>query len=104
MGVEEGMKKGPQSIEKAKQGPHVARSVSSLQNVRLRNGVFQGIIEQINGQFRSGPYIELQRKIIDTSSPTEFPGFMLTIGIVSNHGNWFTSDNQNKELRVLAQS
>ena len=23
---------------------------------------------------------------------------------MSNHGNWFTSDNQNKELKVLAQS
>ena len=29
---------------------------------------------------------------------------MLTVGVVSNHGNWFTSDNHNKELRVLAQS
>jgi len=29
---------------------------------------------------------------------------MLTVGVVSNHGNWFTSDNYNKELRVLAQS
>src|SRR3546814_7027525 len=28
VGVEEGMKKGPQSIEKAKQGAYVARSVS----------------------------------------------------------------------------
>jgi hypothetical protein len=24
--------------------------------------------------------------------------------VVSNHGNWFTSDNHNKELKVLAQS
>jgi hypothetical protein len=31
-------------------------------------------------------------------------GFILTVGVVSNHGNWFTSDNQNKELKVLAQS
>lgn len=31
VGVEEGMKKGPQTIEKAKQGAYVARSVSSLQ-------------------------------------------------------------------------
>ncbi|MDR3628119.1 MAG: hypothetical protein P4L45_14845 [Ignavibacteriaceae bacterium] len=30
--------------------------------------------------------------------------FILTIGIVSNHGNWFTSSNPNKELKVLAQS
>jgi hypothetical protein len=29
---------------------------------------------------------------------------VLTVGIVSNHGNWFTSDDHNKELKVLAQS
>lgn len=104
VGVEEGMKKGPQTIEKAKQGSYVARSVSSLQKVRLRSGQFKGVIEQADGQFRSGPYLELQREIIETSSPSEFPGFMLTVGVVSNHGNWFTSDNHNKELRVLAQS
>ncbi|MCY4652315.1 MAG: hypothetical protein OXC95_04035 [Dehalococcoidia bacterium] len=28
----------------------------------------------------------------------------MTVGIVSNHGNWFTSDDHNKELKVLAQS
>lgn len=104
VGVEEGMKKGPQTIEKAKQGSYVARSVSSLQKVRLRSGQFQGVIEKADGQFRSGPYLELQREIISASSPKEFPGFLLTVGVVSNHGNWFTSDNQNKELRVLAQS
>lgn len=26
------------------------------------------------------------------------------VGVVSNHGNWFTSENHNKELKVLAQS
>jgi hypothetical protein len=31
IGVEEGMRKGPQTIEKAKQGSYVARTVSSLQ-------------------------------------------------------------------------
>ena len=104
VGVEEGMKKGPQTIEKAKQGAYVARSVSSLQKVRLRTGQFKGVIEQTDGRFRTGPYLELLRELIETSSPIDFPGFMLTVGIVSNHGNWFTSNNQNKELRVLAQS
>jgi hypothetical protein len=28
----------------------------------------------------------------------------LTVGVVSNHGNWFTADDHNKELKVLAQS
>ena len=104
VGVEEGQSRGPQTIEKAKQGSYVAKTVSSLQKIRLRNGQSHGIIEQLNGQFCSGSYRELQRKIINAKLHSEFPGFVLTIGIISNHGNWFTSENQNKELRVLAQS
>ena len=104
VGVEEGMRKGPQTIEKAKQGSYVAHSVASLQKVRLRSGQFQDVFEQNDGQLRSGPYHEMQREIIDTASRDNCPGFMLTVGIVSNHGNWFTSDNQNKELSALAQS
>ena len=104
VGVEEGMKKGPQTIEKAKQGAYVARSVSALQKVRMRNGQFKGVIEQLDGKFQTGPYHEILQEIIDTPATNEFPGFILTVGIVSNHGNWFTSDNHNKELRVLAQS
>ena len=104
VGVEEGMRKGPQTIEKAKQGAYVARSVSSLQKVRLRNGQFQGVMEQPNGSFLTGLYEEVLREAIDTSSAVELAGFILTVGVVSNHGNWFTSDNHNKELRVLAQS
>ncbi len=104
VGVEEGMRKGPQTIEKAKQGAYVARSVSSLQKVRLRNGQFQGVMEQPNGSFLTGLYDEVLREVIDSSSVVEFAGFILTVGVVSNHGNWFTSDNHNKELRVLAQS
>jgi len=104
VGVEEGLRKGPQTIEKAKQGSYVARSVSSLQKIRQRNGEFHGFFEQADGQFRSGPYKRLRREAIKSSSVSEFPGFVLTIGIVSNHGNWFTSDSQNKELRILAQS
>jgi hypothetical protein len=46
VGVEEGMRKGPQTIEKAKQGAYVARTVSALQKVRLRSGHFQGVLEK----------------------------------------------------------
>ncbi|MBN2024788.1 MAG: hypothetical protein JW809_18560 [Pirellulales bacterium] len=104
VGVEEGMRKGPQTIEKAKQGAYVARTISSLQKVRLRNGQFHGMLERRDGTFRTGPYGELLRDVIDRSSVSDMRGFILTVGIVSNHGNWFTSANQNKELRVLAQS
>ena len=104
VGVEEGMKKGPQTIEKAKQGAYVARSVSCLQKVRLRNGRFHGIIERSDGSFWMAPYDEMLREVINSSESIEFEGFILTVGVVSNHGNWFTSENHNKELRVLAQS
>jgi hypothetical protein len=104
VGVEEGMRKGPQTIEKAKQGAYVARSVSSLQKVRLRNGRFQGLIERPDGTFHTGSYDAILREAVDTASALELVGFILTVGVVSNHGNWFTSDNHNKELRVLAQS
>ncbi|MGC8477036.1 MAG: hypothetical protein ACP5NP_11845 [Acetobacteraceae bacterium] len=104
VGVEEGMKKGPQTIEKAKQGAYVARSVSSLQKVRMRNGRYQGILEGPDGALRMEPYSSLLRDIIDGKDPALLRDFILTVGVVSNHGNWFTSDNQNKELRVLAQS
>lgn len=103
VGVEEGMRKGPQTIEKAKQGAYVARTVSSLQKVRLRNGQFLGFIEQEDGTFRSGLYAEILSELID-SPDTRPNGFILTVGVVSNHGNWFTSQNSNKELEVLAQS
>lgn len=104
VGVEEGMRKGPQTIEKAKQGAYVARSVSSLQKLRMRDGNVQGFIEVRDGNIRSGLYSDVLREIIDGHSVGDLGGFILTVGIVSNHGNWFTSDNHNKELRVLAQS
>jgi len=104
VGVEEGMKKGPQAIEKAKQGAYVARSVSALQKIRMRNSEFQGFLEQPNGETVQGPYSELLRNVIDGSAMVDPTGVILTVGVASNHGNWFTSDNPNKEMRVLAQS
>ena len=104
VGVEEGMGKGPQTIEKAKQGAYVARTVSALQKVRLINGSMGGLIQKRDGSFRHGDYYEVMAEIIASSDPELLSHFILTVGIVSNHGNWFTSENHNKELKVLAQS
>ena len=105
VGVEEGMRKGPQTIEKAKQGAYVARTVSSLQKIRLRDGQFRGVIENADGTFLSGPYLDILRDIVNSPVSAEIPsGVILTVGVVSNHGNWFTSGDLNKELQVLAQS
>ncbi len=61
-------------------------------------------MEQPDGSFRTGLYDEVLREAIDVLSGVELAGVILTVGVVSNHGNWFTSDDHNKELRVLAQS
>jgi hypothetical protein len=104
VGVEEGMRKGPQTIEKAKQGAYVARSVSSLQKFRLADGKLQGILDQGHGRLLTGPYSSVLRELIDSDLPDLLRDFILTVGVVSNHGNWFTAEDHNKELRVLAHS
>jgi hypothetical protein len=104
VGVEEGMKKGPQTIEKAKQGSYVARVVSSLQKIRYNDGSLGGIIQEQNGKFIIKEYYTILNEIINSADILALNNFILTVGIISNHGNWFTSENQNKELKVLAQS
>lgn len=104
VGVEEGMHKGPQTIEKAKQGAYVARSVSSLQKFRLLDGTLQGVLDRGNGRLHSGDYGALLREVIDGNDPALLRHFILTVGVVSNHGNWFTAEDHNKELKVLAHS
>jgi hypothetical protein len=104
VGVEEGQSKGPQTIEKAKQGAYVARTASSLQKVRTEKGEVFGIIYRSDNSFIIKPYNDLVEEIISSDNSELLRKFILTIGVVSNHGNWFTSENQNKELKVLANS
>lgn len=104
VGVEEGMRKGPQTIEKAKQGAYVAGKVSSLQKVRMPDGRMAGLLIYPDGTCECRPYIDLLREVVDSDSADLLRHFVLTVGVVSNHGNWFTAENQNKELKVLAQS
>ena len=104
VGVEEGMKKGPQTIEKAKQGAYVARTISSLQKIRMSDGAVHGILHTDDGQLLCRPYAQFLRDVIASDDPAMLRDFTLTVGVVSNHGNWFTSNDHNKELKVLAQS
>lgn len=114
VGVEEGMTKGPQTIEKAKQGAYVARTASSLQKIRSESGEMQGIIYKSDGSYIIKPYVNLMEEVIFSSDKELLRKFILTIGVVSNHGNWikktvngdlsFSEDNFQKELMVLAQS
>jgi len=104
VGVEEGMRKGPQTIEKAKQGAYVAKSLSSLHKIRTASGELRGLVWRTNQTVYSKPYAELVAEIIASNDTDLLRDFILTVGVVSNHGNWFTSENHNKELKVLAQS
>lgn len=104
VGIEEGMNKGPQTIEKAKQGAYVARTASSLQKIRTDQGELHGIIYRSNGTYVIKPFVDLMEEVIYSNDNEFLRRFILTVGIVSNHGNWFTSENPNKELKVLAQS
>jgi hypothetical protein len=104
VGVEEGVKKGPQTIEKAKQGAYVARTVSSLQKIRMSDGSIYGVLHLDSGVLQYEPYEQFLRAVIASDDASFLRHFTLTVGVVSNHGNWFTSDDHNKELKVLAQS
>jgi hypothetical protein len=114
VGVEEGMTKGPQTIEKAKQGAYVARTASSLQKIRSESGQMQGIIYKSDGSYIIKPYVELMDEVIYSSDKELLRKFILTVGVVSNHGNWikkgpngelsFSEESFQKELMVLAQS
>ncbi len=99
----EGDAKGPQTIEKAKQGAYVAKATSSLQKVRNDQGELDGIY-YVNGEAHVGPYSQLFNEVVFNGEPEQLRDFTLSIGVVSNHGNWFTAGNQNKEMKVLAQS
>jgi len=57
-----------------------------------------------DGTFYTKPYEHLMEEIIASNDPELLRHFILTVGVVSNHGNWFSKDNMNKELIVLAQS
>lgn len=104
VGVEEGTKKGPQTIEKAKQGAYVARSASSLQKIRTDVGEKYGIIYKPGNKPYIKPYTELINEVIYSDNIELLQKFILTVGVVSNHGNWFTAEDHNKELKVLVQS
>lgn len=104
VGVEEGTKKGPQTIEKAKQGAYVAKMISSLHKIRMPSGELCGLIYKSADEIYTKPYAELVAEIVNSNDIRLLRDFILTVGVVSNHGNWFTSDNYNKELKVLAQS
>ena len=70
----------------------------------MNDGSFCGVLQLPSGELKYEPYNKFLRNIIESNAPDLLRNFILTVGIVSNHGNWFTSEDHNKELKVLAQS
>ena len=68
----EGDAKGPQTIEKAKQGAYVAKTTSSLQKVRNDKGELDGIY-YVNGTAHVGPYDQLLKEIIEKERTDQCP-------------------------------
>jgi hypothetical protein len=46
-----------------------------------------GVIHRSNGELYSAPYHKLLREVIDSNDADLLTHFILTIGVVSNHGN-----------------
>ena len=104
VGIEKGMSRGPQTIEKAKQGAYVALTASRLQKVRALDGRLFGFLEEESGKFTIKPYSDLLHSIVKAKDSSRLRDVVVTVGVVSNHGNWFTHENQNKEMKVLSES
>jgi hypothetical protein len=74
----------------------------------------QGIIYKSDGSYIIKPYVNLMEEVIFSSDKELLRKFILTVGVVSNHGNWikktangtlnFSEENFQKELMILAQS
>lgn len=100
VGVEEGQKKGPTTIEKAKQGAYVAASLSAVRKVP--NPFASPVsVRYLAGKPTVGDYNETMKQLVTSGSLDEIAGMIVTVGVVSNHGNWFTKQSMNKELKVL---
>ncbi len=63
VGIEEGMKKGPQTIEKAKQGAYVARAVSSLHKIRGTMGGCSASCQGRTGHWRANHTTNFSRRL-----------------------------------------
>ena len=74
------------------------------EKIRLRDGSMYGVLHLDSGELRCDPYEKFLHSIVVSDDASLLRDFTLTVGVVSNHGNWFTSDDHNKELKVLAQA
>jgi len=67
--------------------------VSAIQRVRFSDGRIGGVIECDGKLIAFDDYYGLIAKAVADQNLDILANFILTVGIVSNHGNWFTSGN-----------
>jgi len=73
--------------------------------LRLPSGLSLRVEDRLEESLRpTGDYDALLRQVLDGQDKELLRYFILTVGVVSNHGNWFTAEDHNKELKVLAHS
>ena len=88
----------------AQQGSYGARTGSALQRIRKADGSWAEFLQKSDTGFIVSDYYASLSPVIDSDDGYLPRNFILTVDVVSNHGNWFTSDTPNNELKVLAQS
>ena len=54
---------------------------------RLADGSIQGVLDRGNGRLQTGDYDKLLRLVINGTDRELLRHFILTVGVVSNHGN-----------------
>ncbi|MEO1477101.1 MAG: hypothetical protein AAFV01_00845, partial [Bacteroidota bacterium] len=79
-------------------------TVSSLQKLRLPDGRAGGVIVAEDGSHSIGEFRDLLETVVESDGSDVLSRFTLSVGVVSNHGNWFTAELKNKEMEVLAGS
>ena len=97
-------KRAQRPSKKAKQGAYVARTVSRLQRFRGVDGTIYGVYPKADGGYEIRPYLEELDRIIHANDPNFVDDIVISIGVVSNHGNWYTDEALSKELHVLSGS
>ncbi len=92
------------------QGQHIEPNTGwSLLNGYSHQEGYAGPImhasEFVGGYLVTYPdYYRFLQDAIDAGDSEALANVVLTVGVVSNHGNWFTATDHNKEMKVLAQS
>lgn len=92
--------RGSKTFKQVKQGIYVMRTFSALRRVKTSGGAMKGFVLCAFGKYILDDYFKLMERIL-IGDLRGLYGFTLTVGVVSNYGNWFTSDNPDDDIKAL---